>query len=125
MIDTGISLLTIVGNLLARFQELYIQKTQRLDNALIAISEAISETRKYIERENHQQRIRTKELDLSNLWNIAAIRVREIDPNLARRLQLKSSYWTNMFSLPRKEILSQGIALKQIEEEFQNLLDLK
>jgi hypothetical protein len=116
---------TSLNSLLSYFQNQRIKKDERVDAALTAIVEAIAETTKYIERKNNKERDRMKELDLSRLWNTAAIKLRRIDSSLARRLQIKASYWEDTVFVPRKEILENGIALKQIRKEFEKLFSSK
>ena len=121
MIDSVPALISILGILLAYLHAQRHSKDAKVDDALDAIQEALSETTKYLQRENAQERERTRELDLSNLWKIASIRVRKINPDLAKRLRFKSSYWENSINLSRKEVLESGIALKQIKKEFDQL----
>ena len=121
MIDSFSTFLNAVKNLLETIQKQKIIRDQRLDEALAAIVDAMAETRKYIERQNNKGTDRTQELDLSKLWKLAAIKVRKISPELAKKLQFKSLYWEDAMNLSRKEILENGIALRQVEEEFKKL----
>ena len=123
MINSLSSFMISIKDLLAALQEQRNIQSERLDNALVAIVAAIAKTREYVERENSEKRDRTKELELSNLWELAAIKVRRVDPRLAKRLLFKSFYWRDAMSLPRKTILEKGIALRQVEDEFKKLFD--
>jgi hypothetical protein len=125
MIDSLSTFLIAVKDLLEALQKQKIIRDQKLDEALEAIVSAIFETRKYIERTNTNEKDRVKELDLSKLWKVAAIKVRKIDPALATRLQFKSLYWEDAMCLSRKEILEKGIALRQVEDEFKKLFSHK
>jgi hypothetical protein len=123
MINSLSSFMISIKDLLAALQEQRNIQSERLDNALVAIVTAMAKTREYTERENSEKRDRTKELELSNLWKVAAIKVRRVDPRLAKRLLFKSFYWRDTMSLPRKTILEKGIALRQVEDEFKELFD--
>jgi hypothetical protein len=125
MIDSFSSFMIAIKDLLEAIQKQKNVQEQRLDVALETIVEAIAETRKYIERDNSNERSRDKELELYKLWQQAAIKVRRVDSNLAERLEVKSLYWKDAMRLPRKEILEKGIALRQVEDEFKKLFSRK
>src|SRR5688572_13394158 len=112
MIDSLPALITILGIFLTYLQVQRLDNDARIREALEAIQEAIAETRKYIERENIEQRDRSREVELSKLWSIASMRIKKLDLDLAERLELKSSYWENSANLSRREIHQNGIALR-------------
>ena len=114
-----------IKDLLEAIQKQKNAQEQRLDVALETIVEAIAETRKYIERDNSNERSRDKELELYKLWQQVAIKVRRVDSDLAERLEFKSLYWKDAMRLPRKEILEKGIALRQVEDGFKKLFSRK
>ena len=119
--DSLAALVSVSSILLAYMQAERLDKDRRVQEALEAIQEAIAETRKYIERENPEERDRSRELELSKLWGIASTRLKKINPDLAGKLRFKSSYWENSIRLSRREIHQNGIALRQIERDFQAL----
>jgi len=111
MIDSVPTLVSALGSLLLYFQAERFHKEIGLKEALVAIQEAITETMKYIERENNNERDREEELDLSKLWGVAAILIRQYNPGFAKKLRIKSTYWENSANLSRREIHQYGIAL--------------
>ena len=125
MIDSFSSFMIAIKDLLEAIQKQKNAQEQRLDVALETIVEAIAETRKYIERDNSNERSRDKELELYKLWQQVAIKVRRVDSDLAERLEFKSLYWKDAMRLPRKEILEKGIALRQVEDGFKKLFSRK
>jgi hypothetical protein len=125
MIDSLPSLLGTLTGILPILQNKAFNKEKNLDEALTAILEAVTRTKKYLERENIETQDRNEELELSRLWGIAAIKLRRVDPNLAQKLQIKSLYWEATTRFSRKEILENGIALKQIKEDYEGLFSAK
>jgi hypothetical protein len=121
MIDSLPILLSTLTSILPTLQDKFFKKEKNLDEALTAIVEAVTKTKKYLERENIELRDREDELELSRLWGVAAIKLRKVDKVLAKKLRIKSLYWESTTKFSRKEILENGIALKQIKEDYEKL----
>ncbi|SRR6266511_4634098 len=121
MIDSLPALISILGIVIDYFQAQKFHNETKINNALKAIQEAITETSKYLERDDLQERQRTKEIELAGLWKAAAISMRGINPELSARLRMKSEYWDNSAQLSQREIYQGGIALRQIKKEFDGL----
>jgi len=121
MIETVAALINILGTIALIYHEIKLRDQKNLDDSLRALSEAIAETTKYLERENPKEHQRATELELSELWRQASISVRKISPDLAGKLRIKSTYWENSANLSRREIHQSGIALIQIKKDFESL----
>ena len=122
MLEAIVSTLGIflVYSQLERFKE-----NERPDIALEAILKALEETTNYIERTKTSESNRTEELHLSHLWNVAALKMGEIDEELSKKLDDKGKYWKSKVKLTRKEILDNGIALWQVKEQYDHLINAK
>ena len=122
MLETIIATLGIflVYSQLERFK-----KNEKTNIALEAILKALEETTSYIERTKNSESNRKEELHLSHLWNMAALRMSEIDKELSKMLNEKGKYWKSNVRLSRKEILANGIALWQVKEKYDLLINAK
>lgn len=70
------------------------QRTEKIDQALLALYAALAETKAYIEdRSGGKRRNRKREFGLARLWHSASIPLRVIDERFADRCFLKGSYW--------------------------------
>ena len=125
MIDSGIAftlfdkVLTAIGLL----REGKKRRTERTDQALLALYEALAETRAYIaDRAGGKRRNRKREFAIAKLWNAASIPLREIDPELAERCFLKGGYWMDPHVWDKKKIQEKGIAIDSVFEATRKLL---
>jgi len=121
MIDSLPALISILGIIIDYFQAQKFHNETKINDALKTIQEAVTETSKYLERDDLKERQRTKEIELSGLWKAAAISMRGINPEFSTRLRMKSEYWDNSAQLSRREIYQGGIALRQIKKELDGL----
>ena len=112
--------------LLKYFRDERHYKREKQDQALMAIREALQRTKEYIAlRERGEERDIEKEHSLSNLWSIAAIHAREFSRDLARKFGNKSSYWLEPQNWHIEEIYDAGIKIERINEEVNELLQIK
>jgi len=94
------------------------------DNALRAISHALTETYLYYRRmELGKGRDNDIEAQLSKYWSAAAIPIRHIDPNLAQLCEHKSDYWVNPDRWDQKKVKKIGIGLEQVRKRYRALLN--
>lgn len=122
MLETIIS---TIGIFLVYSQLERFKKNEKTNIALEAILKALEETTNYLERTKNSESNRTEELRLSNLWEMAALRMSEIDKELSKKLNEKGKYWKSDIRLSRKEILANGIALWQVKEKYDLLINAK
>lgn len=98
------------------------QKTEA-KNALKAIYTASIETKAYLtKRETNKKRDKKIETGLAKLWAEAAIEARNIAPELAGQLEMKSNHWTEPQKWTDKQIVEAGIDINQITESARKLL---
>lgn len=112
--------------LLKYFQDERHYKTDKRDEALKAINEAVQETRKHIRKvdEGEPENI-DKEMELSSLWSKAAIPARYFSKQLAEKCYIKSGYWSEPDTWNYAQIKGEGITLDHIQEELKKLLKKK
>jgi len=123
MSDVASVLLSPLLSLLGTFQKERHYKDEKKDSALLAISNALTETKKYIEFNNGEKCAdREQEYKLSQLWADAAVKSRYAAGDLAQRLQDKSLYWADNFEWSRDEVLERKIDLESVEKQVQELL---
>jgi len=109
--------------LLKYFRDERHYKRRQQDQALLAIRQALQETKQYLALRNRgEARSIEKEHELSNLWSIAGVHAREFGPDLARRLGEKSSYWLEPENWHVDEIYENGIKIERIDMEVSELL---
>lgn len=112
--------------LLKYFRDERHHKRDKQDQALMAIREALQETKQYLAlRDRGGERSIEKEHELSNLWSIAGVHAREFGPDLARRLGEKSSYWLEPENWNTDEIYEAGLKIERINMEVSELLGVK
>lgn len=108
--------------LLGPISTLSREKRELRDNALRAISHALTETYLYyrsIERggeHNHET-----EDQLVRYWSAAAIPLRHIDAELARVCQDKSDYWLSPDSYSSKQVKELGIRLLDVKRAYRQM----
>jgi len=99
------------------------QRTERIDQALLALYAALSETKMYIaERERGKRRNKKREYALARLWHRASVPLRAIDEQFADRCFLKGSYWMDPDTWDKQRIESTGIAIDAVFEATRKLL---
>jgi BMFP domain-containing protein YqiC len=114
-----------LNNFLIYLQNERIAKDKNYDEALLAILEALTETQTYLEDDSNTERNRVKELELSKLWDTAAIKIRKFDAELADEMKYKGLYWLERLDLSRRELYKKGIALRQIRQKYERLYSSK
>ena len=121
-------MLEIIGTLgifLTYSQLERFKKNEKTAIALEAILKALEETIDYVERAKNSEPDRREELHLSHLWNMAALKMSEIDEELSKKLDQKGKYWRSKIKLTRKQILDNGIAIWQVKEQYDHLKNAK
>lgn len=116
LIERLISLIPAIANLSK-------EKREIADNALIAITTALSETSLYLShiREGGSSD-RTREEQLSRYWAAAAVPARHLDDKLADMCLYKSDSWTNPDQWDRDRIVQYGIDIESVKEKYTELL---
>ncbi len=116
LIERLISLIPAIANLSK-------EKREIADNALIAISTALSETSLYLAhiREGGSSD-RTREEQLARYWAAAAVPARHLDLELADMCLYKSDSWTNPDRWNRERIVQYGIDIESVRERYAELL---
>ncbi|MCW8828629.1 MAG: hypothetical protein OQK94_06195 [Gammaproteobacteria bacterium] len=93
------------------------------DNALRAVSHALSETLIYYRGlERGKERNTEIEDQLSRYWAAAAIPIRHLDGELAMICDKKSEYWLNPEQWSVSDIRKFGIELGKVQREYRQLL---
>jgi len=98
-----------------------IEKEKKYQEAVEAILKALTQTQIYLERGKNKERDRTKELELSELWEKAAITVTKIDPGLANELKYKGKYWLENMKLSKRQLYQSEISLIQVRQKYEKL----
>lgn len=117
-------LLSPLQSLLNTFQPERHYTDEKKDAALLAINEALIETKKYLEEcADKKCSDRDREFKLSALWSNAAVKARYASNELASRLQNKSLYWSGTLEWSREEVIDKKIDLESIQNEILSLLN--
>ena len=116
----GLNAIPGLSTLLNYFQAERHQKTKAEEKAFLALLKAVQETNKYIRNHGNNEE---QEMDLSNYWGEAAIAVRKISKDLAKRCYIKRGYWKDPDSWSYEEIKKANISLSDIENELGKLID--
>jgi hypothetical protein len=99
------------------------RRTEKTDQALLALYAALAETRAYIiERESGKRRNREREIAIAKLWHNASVPLREIDVEFAERCFIKGGYWMSPEAWDKKQIQEKGIAIDSVFEATRKLL---
>jgi hypothetical protein len=115
--------LSPLQKLLNTFQSERHYTDEKKDAALLAINNALIETKRYIEESGGAKCFdRKREYDLAGLWAEAATKARHANHDLAFTLQDKSLYWSGKLEWSRGEVLKRKIDLESIHEQVQELL---
>lgn len=103
--------------------ELPKERRERRDNALRAILVALDETYLYYrEIEKGKGRNDDREALLVRYWSAAAIPMRHIDRDLARRCDQKSEFWLNPDRYEPDDVRELGIGLESVRNAYRTLL---
>ncbi|MDR5904870.1 hypothetical protein [Franzmannia qiaohouensis] len=93
------------------------------DQALSALSLALSETRNYYrDIELGEEPNRSKEKELVRLWSEAAIPARHIDQELSFICSHKADFWVSPSKWKREEIIKAGIDLENVIARYRKML---
>jgi hypothetical protein len=93
------------------------------DQALVAIFEAASETKLYLEGlSSGRRRNREAETGLVRLWRRAAVPVSHLERDLADRCLLKSEYWISPEKWSRVKREQLRIGIEEVFDEARALL---
>lgn len=99
------------------------QRTEKTDQALMALYAALSETKAYIrEQKEGKPRDHEKEFAIASLWHKASVPLREIDSEFAERCFLKGGYWLEPEVWDQEKINQKGIAIDAVFEATRALL---
>jgi hypothetical protein len=99
------------------------RRTDKTEQALLALYAALAETKRYVQdQKNGISRDRDKEYAIAALWDKASVPLREIDIELADRCFLKGSYWREPGAWDQAQIEQKGIAIDAVFEATRALL---
>ena len=111
--------LTVLG-LLREGQK---RRTDKTEQALLALYAALAETKRYIqEQKDGAPRDHNKEYQIAELWHKASVPLREIDTEFAERCFLKGGYWMEPDAWDKAQIAQKGIAIDSVFEATRALL---
>ena len=99
------------------------QRTEQIDQALLALYAALAETRSYLsDLKDGKRRDKKREFAIARLWNTASVPLRQIDKDLAERCFLKGGYWMEPEAWDQKKIEAKGITIDSVFEATRQLL---
>jgi hypothetical protein len=99
------------------------RRTEKTDQALLALYDALAETRSYIsELQSGKPQNREREFAIARLWSTASVPLREIDRELAERCFEKGGYWMEPEAWDSKRIEAKGIKIESMFEATRQLL---
>jgi hypothetical protein len=102
------------------------ERRELRDSALRAILVALDETYLYYrDIDRGKGRSEDREALLVRYWSAAAIPMRHIDRDLARRCDQKSEYWLNPDNYDQNDVRELGISLELVRNEYRTLLQPK
>ncbi len=112
----------VVPSLLALPKE----RRELRDNALRGILVALDETYLYYrDIERGKERNQDREALLVRYWSAAAIPMRHIDRDLARRCDQKAEYWLDPDRYDTDAVIELGIGLESVRNAYRTLLSPK
>ena len=108
-------------SLLGPIENAVKDRRELADNALRALSHALTETSLYL---NGPGKKRNREIEemLAKYWAAAAIPLRHIDPEFAERCQYKSEYWINPEYWNAESSHKQVVKLSEVSSKLRELL---
>ncbi len=99
------------------------RRTDKTDQALLALLAALAETRVYMsELKSGKCRSQEREMSIARLWHTASVPLREIDKELAERCFMKGSYWLEPEAWDNRQIDAKNIAIESMFEATRKLL---
>ena len=101
-----------------KFGEWNRKPEEEEEAALTALLDALNETTIYLGRIQVDLNASTREDEerLSRLWRAAAQKVRNYNPELAQRCNMKGAYWADRYRWSDEEIDEMQISIKEITE---------
>lgn len=112
-----------LGNLLDQIPQLRRDRRELHDNALRAVSHALTETYLYYRRiDRDEARDLDVEAQLSKYWSAAAIPLRHLDADLAGLCEHKFEYWLNPEKWSPARVRQVGIGLDEMRHRYRRLL---
>jgi transcriptional regulator with XRE-family HTH domain len=110
-------------SVLGLIREKKLRRTEKIDQALLALYVALTKTRSYIsELEEGRRPNREKAMVIAQSWNAASVPLRAIDKDLAERCFEKGGYWMNPELWDSKRIESKRIKIEDMFEATRELL---
>ncbi len=125
MIDAG-TLMRLFDNVLGWLKSARDERAkneERYRRALLSVYLAANETKAYLatmKRRKHPDHDR--ERNLSRLWSEAAVDLRKVDPDLAKRCLLTGDYWADPTAWSEPALQEARITLKELYERARELL---
>jgi hypothetical protein len=120
---TAFTLFDKTLSVLGLIREQKKQRTEKIDQALLALFAALTETRSYLsDLQNGKPTDKERQFAIARLWNTASVPLREIDRDLAERCFLKGGYWMEPEAWDQKQIEAKGIAIDSVFEATRQLL---
>lgn len=117
VVERLISLLPSIGNLSK-------DKREVADNALRAISHALTETSLYVNRHvKSGKRDEEIEAQLARYWSAAAIPLRHIDRELSEICEYKSEYWLDPNNWNPEKTNGISISLDSVRDKYREKLN--
>lgn len=99
------------------------QRTEKTDQALLALYAALAETRSYLsDLKAGKPRDQERQFAIARLWNTASVPLRQIDKGLSERCFLKGGYWMEPEAWDQKQVVAKGIAIDSVFEATRQLL---
>ena len=125
MIDVGnlIQLFNNVIGWLKSARDEQAQEEEHYRHALLSVYLAANETKAYLAMmKRRKYPDRERERNLSRLWSEAAVELRKVDPDLARRCLLTGDYWADPTAWSEQALGEARITLKELYERARELL---
>lgn len=99
------------------------QRSEKTDQALLALYAALNETKAYLQqRKEGAARDQQREFALASLWHRASIPLRELDTELSERCFLKGGYWMEPDAWTDEKVKQSGITIDQVFEQTRAFL---
>jgi len=121
-VGTWASVASLIVSILALFPRDRRKRTEKQQQALLAVSEAYHETAAYLESRASHGRDRDREWDIALKWHDAAWLLMRYDAELSRRIGMKSEFWREGGIWDPKAIKDANIGLTTIWREVKALL---
>ena len=126
MIETTAAAFTLFDKTLAvlgLIRDQKRQRTERTDQALLALYAALAETRSYMsELKQGTAQDTARQFAIAQLWYRASVPLRRIDKDLAERCFLKGGYWMEPNVWEQSQLETKRITIDSVFEATQQLL---